>query len=248
MKKCLFAPCCLLLLLTGCRTHSPSAPHWGYIGENGPEHWASLSPDFCACGKGQNQSPVNLAGHIEAELPDLNLDYQPGGREMVNNGHTVQMNYEPGSYLIVDDIRFELKQFHVHVPSEHTIDGKAYPMEIHFVHADSRGRLAVVGLLIEDGAENEFLADLLPHIPGNKHSQSLLPTLVDATSLLPEDKSYFRYNGSLTTPPCTEGVRWIVLKTPVAAFINQINAFAQALQLPNNRPLQPINARPVLGN
>ncbi len=119
-------------------------------------------------------------------------------------------------------------------------------MEGHFVHADPRGQLAVVGLMIDEGPENEFLAALIPHLPREKHNQSLLPKLWDASSLLPEDKRYFRYNGSLTTPPCTEGVRWLILKAPVPASFNQISAFASALRLPNNRPLQPVNARPLL--
>lgn len=247
MKKYLFTPCLLLLVLTGCRTHTSSEPHWSYLGENGPEHWASLSSEFCAC-NGHNQSPIDLTGGIDADVPDPDLSYHPGGREMVNNGHTVQVNYQPGSHLTVDGIGFELKQFHVHVPSEHHINGQSFPMELHFVHADSRGQLAVVGLMIEEGPENDFLAALIPHLPREKNNQSLLPTLVDATALLPVDKSCFRYNGSLTTPPCTEGVRWLVLKTPVTASYNQISAFASALRHPNNRPLQPVNARPVLGN
>jgi carbonic anhydrase len=233
----------LLLLLTGCRTHSNL--HWGYHGENGPEHWASLSSDFCSC-YGKNQSPINLTGSVEAELPPLDLSYQPGGRDFLNNGHTVQVNFSPGSRLVVDDIPFELKQFHVHVPSEHHMDGMSYPMEIHFVHADDNGNLAVLGLIIKEGDENEVLAGLIPHIPQRIHHSSVLPSPLDAGSLLPEDKSYFRYSGSLTTPPCTEGVRWLVLKTPVTASLNQIQAFAAALTHPNNRPLQPANARTVL--
>ena len=219
--------------------------HWGYAGDEGPAHWAELSPDYAACA-GRNQSPVNLTGFTEASLAPITFRYEAGGTEVINNGHTVQVNYAPGSSIQVDGRTFKLLQFHFHAPSENRINGRAFPMEAHFVHADEDGNLAVVAVMFEEGAENPALAPAWSAMPAHAGGRHALVTAMDAAAILPRQRGYYRYNGSLTTPPCTEGVRWLVMKQPVTASRAQIAAFRQALHGPNNRPVQPLHARVIL--
>lgn len=219
--------------------------HWGYDGEEGPTHWGSLSPEFALCASGKNQSPVNLTDMVEGELPALKLAYQPGGREIVNNGHTIKVNYAPGSELRLGEHAFALKQFHFHSPSENTVEGHSFPMEAHFVHADPDGNLAVLALMIEIGEENEELAKGWAQMPAKPGAESLQAPM-DANALLPESLDYYRFNGSLTTPPCSEGVNWFVLKAPITASEEQIHQFAEIMGHANNRPVQPANARVII--
>lgn len=218
---------------------------WTYSGENGPENWAKLTPEFGTCA-GKNQSPINLTDFIEADLKPVIISYQVGGNQILNNGHTVQVNYTAGSNLSVDGIQFELKQFHFHAPSENQINGKSYAMEAHLVHADKNGNLAVVALMFIEGAANEALAKIWPFIPKNAGETNALPSPFAVAQLLPLNHDYYRFNGSLTTPPCTEGVLWLVMKTPASASKEQVAAFLHIMHHPNNRPVQPVNARPVL--
>lgn len=220
-------------------------PHWTYSGEEGPENWAKLTPEYGACA-GKNQTPIDLAGFIEAELKPIRFSYQAGGNEIFNNGHTVQVNYAAGSSISLDGIQFDLKQLHFHAPSENHINGKSYVMEAHLVHADKDGNLAVVALMFNEGDENKLLATIWPLMPANAGEKIALPSPFAVEKLLSSDKSYYRFNGSLTTPPCTEGVRWLVMKTPVSVSKEQVEAFMHVIHHANNRPLQPVNARPVL--
>jgi len=220
--------------------------HWGYSGHEGPEHWGELDPNFFLCSKGKNQSPVNLTEMIESDLPPIKINYKSGGNEILNNGHTIQVNYDPGSTIIVDGNEFELKQFHFHSPSENTIEGHAYPMEAHFVHADKDGRLAVIAVMFKYGEKNTELEKAWAHIPNNAGEKRALSKHVDANILLPHDHDYFRFNGSLTTPPCSEGVLWIVMKYFHTTSKQQIDTFTQIMHHPNNRPVQPVNARAIL--
>ncbi len=241
-----------LLTVGGCANeeeHEPArhAAHWGYEGAEGPSHWGDLNPEWILCKTGRNQSPIDLSGLIEGELPPLHINYRPDATEILNNGHTVQVNYRPGSTLTVDGHHFTLRQFHFHAPSENTIDGRAFPMEAHLVHADAQGNLAVVAVMFEEGAANPALTLAFSHMPekaGDKHAFSA--ETVNAADLLPADRDYYRYNGSLTTPPCSEGVWWLVMKQPMTASKAQIEHFRHVMHHPNNRPVQPINARPVL--
>ncbi|GAB6063462.1 carbonic anhydrase [Deferrisoma palaeochoriense] len=222
-------------------------PHWGYEGHEGPAHWEELSPEFWACGKGKNQSPVDLRGFIEAGLAPLEISYAEAPLAVVNNGHTIQVNYPAGSTLTVDGRTFVLKQFHFHAPSENTVEGKSFPLEAHFVHADDQGNLAVLALLFEQGEENPELAKIWAHMPASAGSQASPEGVsVRADALLPASRDYYRYNGSLTTPPCTEGVLWLVLKTPATVSAEQVEAFRHVMHHDNNRPVQPLNARAVL--
>jgi carbonic anhydrase len=212
------------------------------------------------CALGKNQSPIDLANFVEADLKPLKLDYTShageirnhgrvdpvGASNIVNNGHTVQVNYLPGSTLTVDGRAFELKQFHFHSPSENTLAGKSFPLEAHLVHADKEGNLAVVALFFSEGAANPFLAKLWDKMPGKKDDKSALGAGLNVLSLLPADRDYYRFNGSLTTPPCTEGVRWLVMKKAATISKAQVDQFVKAVGHTNNRPVQPVNARPVL--
>lgn len=220
--------------------------HWSYEGKEGPTHWGELAPEFVTCMVGKNQSPVNITGAIEGNLNELKIDYKPGGYEVLNNGHTVQVNYQGGSSIKVDGHQYELKQFHFHSPSENMIESKQYPMEAHFVHADDKGNLAVVAVMFEKGDTNATLSEVWNKMPHDAGSKQSLPQIVSAGDLIPDVKSYFRFNGSLTTPPCSEGVTWIVMDHADKASADQLNAFLQTMHHANNRPVQPLNARIVV--
>jgi carbonic anhydrase len=225
--------------------YADSSAHWSYQGEGGPANWAALSAEFSAC-EGKNQSPINLTGFIEAELKAIRFNYHPGGTEILNNGHTVQVNFEPGSSIELDQVEYALKQFHFHAPSENQLDGKSYPMEGHLVHADKNGNLAVISVMFTEGKDNKVITEAWAKLPQHSGEKNLLPSPLSAEGILPSNRDYYRFNGSLTTPPCTEGVRWLVMKDAVAVSKQQIGAFSQALEHPNNRPLQALNARVVL--
>lgn len=233
------------MLLASGSASSAAGAHWGYSGAEGPENWANLSPDYSAC-SGRNQSPIDLAGFVEADLSPIQFSYQPGGTEILNNGHTVQVNYAPGSKMELDGHVFELKQFHFHAPSENHIDGKSYPMEAHLVHSDKDGHLAVIAVMLEEGEANQGIEAAWAEMPEKEGEKHALTAAVAAESLLPANRDYYRFNGSLTTPPCSEGVWWLVMKAPVSASKEEIEHFAHVMHHPNNRPVQPVNARPVL--
>jgi carbonic anhydrase len=242
MKKALFA---LGLLLLSNPVLAADGAHWTYSGEAGPDNWAKLSPEYSACA-GKNQSPINLTGFIEAKLKPIVFDYKGGSAEILNNGHTVQINVLPGSSISVDAIQFELKQLHFHAPSENLINGKSSPLEAHLVHADKDGNLAVVAVMATEGKANKALEKAWAQMPKKEGDKLSLPPGISPLGFLPPNREYYRYNGSLTTPPCSEGVRWLVMKHPISASKKQIEEFAHVMHHPNNRPLQAVNARPVL--
>lgn len=221
-------------------------PHWAYDGAEGPEHWSELDAKFSVCNIGKNQSPVNLTGFIKSELAPIAFNYKAGGDQIINNGHTVQVNFTEGSSITLNGQTFALKQFHVHSPSENQINGKSFPMEAHFVHADANGNLAVIAVMFEEGKANTELEKAWKAMPHEADEKVTLKENVLGTSIMPDDKSYYRFNGSLTTPPCSEGVTWLVLKHAVTASKAQIENFTHVMHHHNNRPVQPINARPIL--
>ena len=219
--------------------------HWGYEGEGAPEHWGDIDPRFTTCKNGVNQSPIDLTGFIESELPAITFNYHLNSSDILNNGHAIQINVKEGSNINIDGIDFTLKQFHFHNPSENNINGKSFPLEAHFVHASTDGKLAVVAVMFEEGAENKALAELWASMPQNIGDK----TPIDAKNLdalLPKDRDYYRFDGSLTTPPCTEGVRWLVMKKYVTLSKAQIETFKKVMHHQNNRPIQNINARLIL--
>ena len=220
-------------------------PHWGYTEKSSPENWSKLSPAFQTCSNGANQSPINLVNPIETNLSEIALDYNSTSTEIINNGHTIQVNIAKGSTINIDGINFELKQFHFHTPSENNINGKSFPLEAHFVHASKDGKLAVIGLMFQKGIENKALQEFWDKMP-MKSGDKITITTKNFKNLLPRNRDYYRFNGSLTTPPCTEGVRWIVMKEAKSISKKQIERFAKLIGYPNNRPIQPINARVVI--
>ena len=242
MKKTIVFTCVMIISTS---VFSGGKSHWGYSGHQGPENWAKLSADNYPC-SGKNQSPVNLSGFVESQLSPIVFNYNNGGHEILNNGHTVQVNYEKGSNIKIDDNTFNLLQFHFHAPSENHINGKSYPLEAHLVHADKNGNLAVVAIMFAAGSENKELKkawSMMPKHAGDKYALSIT---IDINQILPKQRDYYRFNGSLTTPPCSEGVRWLVMKQVVTVSKKQIDAFKHVLHEPNNRPLQPINARIII--
>ena len=237
-----------IALVTGLLLSSASfasGVHWTYSGHEGPEYWGSLSPDYAACSGGKNQSPVDIAAMAEAELSPIEFAYQSGGDSVVNNGHTIKVGYAAGSSISVDGHSYELKQFHFHAPSENLIEGQSFPMEMHLVHADSSGNLAVVGVMFKEGETNAELEKAWAVMPDHEGEAKPSAALA-AEALLPGNHDYYRFSGSLTTPPCSEGVLWLVMKDPVTASKAQIEAFEHVMHHPNNRPVQPLNARKVM--
>ena len=245
MKKMLTTLALGSLLLTGNAMASGNA-HWTYSGHSGPEHWGSLSDQFSTCGTGVNQSPINLTAFVEGELPAIEFSYDAIATTIVNNGHTVQANFPKGSSITVDDMEFNLLQCHFHSPSENNIDGKSFPMEGHCVHATDDGKLAVVAIMYEVGQADKGIGGLWANMPRHAGDKHKISATVNASDVLPKSKDYYRFNGSLTTPPCTEGVRWFVLKDTVTISADQLKAFQGALHEPNNRPVQPVNSRIII--
>lgn len=241
-----------LALLPACAGHSSAkphenhgAPHWSYSGDTGPAHWGSLAPEYALCATGKRQSPIDIVGAESADLANLVFHYEPTPVEIVNNGHTVQVNYAPGSHLEVDGVRFELVQFHFHAPSEHTIAGRNAAAEMHLVHKSATGELAVVGVLLEAGAYNQNFEPVWNHLPAAAGPAHKVGTTIDADDLLPGDPRTYRYSGSLTTPPGTEGVRWHLMVEPVQISKEQLAAFTR-IHRGNNRPVQGLNQRKIL--
>ena len=215
---------------------------WGYQGDRGPAQWGSLDETFSACAAGAEQSPIDLVDGATGDYPAVEFDYGPRIGTVVNNGHTVQVNVDQGSGIILDGTRYELLQFHFHHGSEHTVGGAQLLMEMHLVHRSDGGALAVVGVLLDEGAANETLAPIWERFPRQGNRAVALPEALEVAALLPAPQTAWRYRGSLTTPPCTEGVSWIVMTEPVTLSAAQIAAFG-AIYPRNFRPVQPRNLR-----
>jgi carbonic anhydrase len=201
-----------------------------------------LDPAFALCSSGRSQSPIDIVSPASKDLANLALHYQPSHVNILNNGHTVQVNYDAGSSIDLDGVRYQLMQFHFHVPSEHAINGKLAAAELHLVHQDAAGKLAVVGVLIEAGAENPAFESVWGELPTEEGPVRETNARVNAMDLLPPVHASYRYDGSLTTPPCTEGVKWLVLATPVQLSEAQLSALKKVL-MTNHRPVQPLNGR-----
>ena len=223
------------------------APHWGYGGEHGPEEWGDMEADFSACKLGKEQSPIDIRNATKSTLPPLDFKYAKSSAEVVNNGHTIQVNLADGGVLTLDGVPYKLVQFHFHAPSEEKIGGKAYPMEAHLVHQSAEGKLAVVAVLLTEGRANAALNSVFRDLPQTEGAEKTLDANFNAAELLPIARGYYTYVGSLTTPPCSEGVRWQVLKQPVEVSKAQIAAFRKLYSM-NARPVQPLNDRKVEEN
>src|SRR5262245_24554635 len=220
--------------------------HWSYEGAEGPEHWGELSPDYALCSTGQEQTPVDVPNATVTNPADITFNYQPSALNIFNNGHTVQVNYDAGSSIEVGGKTYNLKQFHFHTPSEHTMDTQPTDMELHLVHQSDDGQLAVVGVMLKRGAENSAYAPVFDNLPAQEGEPTPVSGVtVNARDLLPHERTYYRYNSSLTTPPCTEGVQWLLMNTPVELSEAQVTAFQQIIHN-NARPIQPMNDRTFL--
>ena len=240
-----------LLSLTACKDDKPQdglpscdGVHWEYTGDDGPEHWKELCVDYTTCG-GPAQSPINIANaQNDNTLVAIGEHFVASTTHAVNNGHTVQFNCDAGSEITVGGETYKLLQYHFHTHSEHVVNGVAYPMEVHFVHKnEATGKLAVIGVFFKEGAENHFLQPFIDHLPAVKDAKydddNLSFTVSDC---LPSNRSYFTYGGSLTTPPCSEIVTWLVMENPVEASHEQIEAFHQ-IEHDNARPVQELSGR-----
>ncbi|KHS97961.1 carbonic anhydrase [Pectobacterium polaris] len=237
----------IVLMLSACSSALAADPvHWGYEGNGDPAHWGKLSPDFSLCETGKNQSPINIRQALDAQHDPLQLAFQSGTQQIINNGHTVQVNVGSGNTLVLDNETFTLQQFHFHAPSENEIDGKQFPLEGHFVYKDAAGALTVIALMFQEGEANLPLATTWQQIPAQVNQTEDVRTPIAIQSLLPTSLNYYRFTGSLTTPPCSEGIRWLVLDHPVTASADQINQFRSVMHHANNRPTQPLNGRVII--
>jgi len=234
------------LMLIPVFVHAQQAHSWSYRGENGPNSWGTLDPRNSLCSAGRSQSPIDIKDAKEADLPALKFDYKAAPMNIVDNGHSIQVNYAPGSSLKVGQETYSLRQFHFHYPSEEHVNGQAYDMVVHLVHADAEGRLAVVAVLLKQGKANTLIDSIWKNIPKEKEKAvTVSGTTLNATELLPTDHGYYTFTGSLTTPPCSEGVTWYVMKVPVTLSKDQV-AFFSAVYPMNARPIQATYGRQIL--
>ncbi|MDN2695711.1 carbonic anhydrase family protein [Janthinobacterium sp. SUN073] len=216
--------------------------HWSYEGDSGPANWSKINVDWAKCGNGSRQSPIDIRDGMKVELEQISFDYHPSSFNVVDNGHTVQVGVSGGNYITVQNRMFELQQFHFHRPSEERINGKAFEMVVHLVHRDAEGRLAVLALLLERGAPQATIQTVWNNLPLEKF-ETMQPTiLLDPAEMLPARRDYYTYMGSLTSPPCSEGVLWLVMKQPVQASPAQMALFSRLYPL-NARPVQPASGR-----
>jgi carbonic anhydrase len=216
--------------------------HWEYGGSTGPQSWGQLKPDFKTCSTGQRQSPIDIRDGIKVQLEPIQFDYHPTAFRVIDNGHTVQVNVDPGNTITVSGRRYELVQFHFHRPSEERINGRQYEMVAHMVHKDAEGRLAVVAVLLDQGKEHPMVQLVWNSLPLEKGQEQASPVMLDMNLMLPEQRQYYTYMGSLTTPPCTEGVLWMVMKQPATLSPYQAAVFSR-LYANNARPTQSASGR-----
>jgi carbonic anhydrase len=230
-----------------CRTNAFAAEdaHWSYEGRNGPAKWAELDASNKACSIGSQQSPIDINATVSAQLAPLKIEWADAADTIGNNGHTIQLNVANGGTLTLDDRKYKLVQFHFHRPSEHTIGGKRFPMEAHFVHPEDSGALAVIGVLMIAGSPNVAFNRIVATMPAHEAPPVKADGRINPNSLLPASRSYYRYSGSLTTPPCAENVEWLLLGTPLQVSEADIATFA-TLYPGNARPAQHTNRRYVL--
>ncbi|HSZ62997.1 MAG TPA: carbonic anhydrase family protein [Terriglobales bacterium] len=238
---------CTLLLATAITAQEHHPAHaWDYGDALGPSHWGDLKPEFAPCKSGHHQSPIDIRNPQKADLPPIQFDYKPSPLHIIDNGHTVMINYAPGSFISVAGKRYALKQFHFHRPSEEKINGKGYEMVVHLVHADEEGKLAVVAVLLQQGEDNALVRRMWVNLPKEKEKEEDLDSVqIDVNELLPADRGYYSFTGSLTTPPCSENVTWFVLKHPMTVSSAEIERFSR-LYRHDARPTQPLYDRIVL--
>jgi len=225
----------------------PHAEHWAYQGEGGPDRWGQMKPEFAACSNGKRQSPIDIRDGIAVQLDPVQFDYKPSNFRVIDNGHTVQVNVAPGNSIEVMGRRFELVQFHFHRPSEERINGRQFDMVAHLVHKDLEGKLAVVAVLLDRGSVQPIVQTVWNNLPLEKGEELAAKATLDLNGLLPAERGYFTYMGSLTTPPCSEGVLWMVMRNPVSISAEQIGIFSRLYPM-NARPVQSASGRLIKGS
>lgn len=218
------------------KVQADHAAHWGYQGDAGPQSWGRLKPEFAKCASGDRQSPIDIRDGLKLQLDPVQFDYRPSSFRVIDDGHTVQVNIAAGNWIEAVGRRYHLVQFHFHRPSEERIDGREFDMVAHLVHKTLEGRLAVVAILLEQGSAHPLVQSVWNNLPLEKGEEVPAKAMLDLNALLPTERNYFTYMGSLTTPPCSEGVLWMVMKQPVQISSEQIGIFAR---------LYPMNARPI---
>jgi carbonic anhydrase len=240
---CLIASFCALP--ASAQDRPVGTPHWGYSGPDGPEHWGDLDPSYAACKTGQRQSPIDIEGTTPADLKPIKFDYKLAPMTIINNGHTILIKYQTGSSVTVDGKQYPLTQFHFHHPPEEEINGQKFDMVLHLFHQLPDGTAVAIAVMLKSGNENPLIRDIWSHIPKETGKEvEFKKVMINAADLLPSDQNYYTFDGSLTTPPCSEGVKWFVMKTPVELSPAQIAAFGR-LYPDNARPVQPLNGRKV---
>ena len=243
LQSALFATC-LVLSSSLVSAADTKKAHWGYEGHEGPAHWGDLAEEYVTCKTGKSQSPINITGSKPAQLADIKFSYEPSALDIVNNGHTIQVNYAAGSSLDVGGKKYKLLQFHFHSPSEHTVDGKPYDMVAHLVHQADDGQLGVIGILMKKGKANPVIDSIWSQLPKHAGDHKQADTKINVTELLPAKHTYYNYSGSLTTPPCSEGVNWMVMQTPVEVSAEQIATFTNIFST-SVRPVQALHERSI---
>jgi carbonic anhydrase len=224
-----------------------SAKSWQYEGKEGPEHWGKLHPDYSICGTGMSQSPINIKqSDVGATKGSLKLHYQPKSNGTVyDTGHFIKVNMAKGNSIEIEGQRYHLLEFHFHTPAEHQMNGKLAPLEMHLVHQDEDYELAVIGVNIYEGDDNPVLKQIAQRLPELRNRMKKPPLEVDLKALLPASKTYYHYSGSLTTPPCSENVKWHVMQQHITLSKAMIKAFSEYHKFDSNRPIQPLNKRKV---
>jgi len=227
--------------------HGPGAGavHWGYQGDAGPAAWGGLKSEYTLCRTGVRQSPIDIRGGLAVNLDPVRFDYQASKFSVLDDGHTVKVKIDPGNNITIGARRFELQQFHFHRPSEERIDGRQFEMSLHLVHKDEQGRLAVVALLFDEGPPNPVVQNVWNNLPLERGEAMPAREPLELAALLPNDRRYYTYMGSLTTPPCSEGVQWVVMRAPQAMTAEQIGIFSRIYPM-NARPLQAASGRRIL--
>lgn len=230
-------------------THAIAAgghgPHWGYDGDEGPEHWGEIDPKFEACKTGKNQSPIDITAGKPEKIGPIEFKYHPFPLTIVNNGHTIQVNAPKGSSITVGGKKYDLLQLHFHSPSEHKMSGKAGDMEVHLVHKNDAGELAVVGVFMNAGKEHPLVKTLWEHLPTEAGKEKTVgQVVINPIDFLPAKRTFSNYPGSLTTPPCSEGVNWIVMKDSIEVSKAQVEKFTSIFPM-TARPVQPLHDRAI---
>ena len=235
----------MLGLSSSCIAISNHEPHWNYEGVSGPVYWGELSEDYKLCTKGMKQSPVNITKTVTNNSLPATLNFSLVEQTIQNNIDTIQVVAPGGSSIVLNEQQFKLVQFHVHTPSENTIQGQSFPLEFHFVHKSTQGKLAVVAVMVNEGLSNTAIAAIIENAPSETGQSVSIDERFSVENLFPFFKDYYSYEGSLTTPPCSEDVQWLVMTSPVTASASQILALNELIGHSNNRPVQQLNDRTI---